>query len=113
MRRAPVQCFPGPAIHQVCNRIQLLLAVDRKIRALGQELANQAIGVLVGAPLPWAVGVTEIHHNPGIGAELLLVGHLLAPVIGQGLSHGLRRRVEFVRESLQDVSRRCGVGEVA
>src|SRR5665647_1488215 len=96
MRCAPVQSFPGSAIHQIGNRIKLLLAVARQIRTLWQELANQSIGVLIGASLPWAVRITEIHRNPRVGTELLVVGHLCAPVIGQGLAHGLRHCTEFV-----------------
>ena len=68
MRSTPVQRFPGPAVHQVCDPIKLLLAVDRQICTLGQELANQAVGVFVGASLPRAVRITEIHRNPRIGA---------------------------------------------
>ena len=63
-----IQRFPGPAVHQVCNPIELLLAVDRQICTLWQELANQAIGVLVDASLPWAVRITEIHRDSRIGA---------------------------------------------
>src|SRR5665647_3679674 len=100
MRCAPVQSFPGPAIHQIGNRIKLLLAVSRRIRTLWQELTNQAVGVLIGASLPWAVRITEIHRNPRIGTELLVVGHLCASVISQGLAHGLRYGVELVRKGL-------------
>ena len=64
--------------------LKLLPAVDRQIRCLGQELAKQVIGALVGASLPRAVRITEIHRNPRIGAELLVMAHLFAPVTGWG-----------------------------
>src|SRR3990167_47873 len=39
-------------VEQVGDRIELLLAADREVRALGQELADQPVGVLAGAALP-------------------------------------------------------------
>ena len=110
MRGTPVQRFPGPAVHQVCDPIELLLAVGRQICTLWQELANQAIGVLIGASLPRAVRITKIHRNSRIGAELLMIAHLFASVIGQGLSHGLCHSVELVSRGLQDVRRRSRIG---
>ena len=38
-----------PAVHLVGNRIELLLTVARQVRALGQALANQTVGIFVGA----------------------------------------------------------------
>ena len=88
MRGIPVQRFPEPAVHQVGNPTELLVAVDRQVRPLGQELPNKAIGVLVGASLSRAVRNTEIHRNPCICAELLVMANLFAPVIGQRHLHG-------------------------
>ena len=96
----PVQRFPRPAIHQIGNRIELLLTVPRQVRALGQELANQVVGVFIGAALPRAVRIAEIHRNAGIGAELLVMGHRRAPVISQALMHRLGYGVELVGKSL-------------
>ena len=79
MRHAPAQDFPGSPNHPIGNRIKLRLAVPRQIRALGQELAHQAIGVLIDASSPWAVRIAEIHRYPRMGAELL-VAYLFAPV---------------------------------
>lgn len=50
-------------VEQVGDRIELLLAVDRQVRALGQVLKDQPVGVLARAALPRAVRVTEAEHR--------------------------------------------------
>ena len=57
--------------------------VDRQIGALGKVLAEQAVGVLVAAPLPGAVGVAEVDRQAGLDGEPDVFGHLLATVPGQ------------------------------
>jgi hypothetical protein len=44
--------------------IQIGLAVHAQVGALGQGAALQAVGVLVDAPLLWAVGVCKVHLDP-------------------------------------------------
>ena len=88
-------------VEQVGNRIELLLAVYREVRALGQVLAYQAVGVLAGAALPRAVRVTEVHHHAGVGRQFGMARHLLALVVGQGLTHGLGNAAQLGREALQ------------
>jgi hypothetical protein len=39
------------------NGVQLTLGVSRQVRALGQVLAQQSVGVLIGPALPRAVGI--------------------------------------------------------
>ena len=43
--RLEVQRFPGPLVELACHLVQLGLGVPRKIKALGEVLAQQAIGV--------------------------------------------------------------------
>ena len=70
-------------VEQVGNGIELLLAVHGQVRALGQVLADQSVGVLAGAPLPRAVRVTEVHHHTRVGCQLSVARHLLALIVGQ------------------------------
>ncbi len=44
-----------PGVQAVGDSVELFLAVDAQVRALGQVLAQQAVGVLAGATLPRAV----------------------------------------------------------
>ena len=93
-------------VEQVGNRIVLLLAVHRKVRALGQVLAAQAVGVRAGAALPGAVRVTEVHHYACVGSQIVMARHLLALVVGQGLAHRLDDVAQPGREALQRRGRR-------
>ena len=43
--RLEVQRFPGPLVELACHLVQLGLGVPRKIKAPGEVLAQQAIGV--------------------------------------------------------------------
>ena len=45
------QAFSGSHVDFVGNEIELLLTVARQIGALGQVLADQAVGVFIGAAL--------------------------------------------------------------
>ena len=96
-------------VEQVGDRIELLLAVDREVRALGQELADQPVGVLAGAALPGAVRVAEVHHHAGVDCQLGMARHLLALVVGQGLAHGFGNAAQLGGEAFQGGgSRRIG-----
>jgi hypothetical protein len=76
-----------------------------QVGALGQVLAEQAIGVLVGAPLPRAARVTELDLYAGINGELEVLSHLptLIPgqratqLLGQPQHRGGQRRPYLVR----------------
>ncbi len=88
-------------VEQVGNGIELLLAVRGQVRALGQVLADQSVGVLAGAALPGAVRVTEVHHHTRVGCQLSVARHFLALVVGQRLAHGFGDAAQFGREALQ------------
>ena len=42
----PVQGLAWPVVHQICDGVQHVLVMHRQVSALGQELAQQAVGVL-------------------------------------------------------------------
>ena len=50
-RRALVVCRARPGVHAVGDGIEFVLRVDRQVSALGQALAQQAVGVLAGGSL--------------------------------------------------------------
>ena len=56
--------------------------------ALGEVLADQSVGVLVGGSLPGAVGVGEVDRDAGGGGEAGVLGHLAALVPGDRGPHG-------------------------
>lgn len=95
-RREPLVRGTRMGIHALGNGVELRLQVDRQIGALGQVLAQQAIGVLAGAALPRAVRVAEIHTYTGSRrAQLGVPCHLPALVVGERLAHWRSNRVEL------------------
>ena len=71
------EALTWPDVQFVGNRIQLLLAVHRQIRALRQVLADQSVDVLVAAALPGAVRVAEVDRHPGLLGDFRVTCHLV------------------------------------
>jgi hypothetical protein len=65
------------------DRVQGGLVELAQVGGLGEVLAEQPIGVLVGAALPRAARVTEEDLNAGVDGELGVLGHLPSVVPGQ------------------------------
>ena len=59
----------------MCERLE--------VRAFGQVLANESVGVLVEPALPGMVGVGEVALGVESLGDGLMVGELLAVVIGE------------------------------
>ena len=79
----PVQIFSGSGVQPLGNGIQLSLRVWRQVRALGQILAEQAIGIFIGPPLPRAMRIGKEHLDGQPLGQLLLVRHLFPSIIDQ------------------------------
>src|SRR4051812_8324621 len=52
IRRGVVECLPGPIVEAGGDQVELALVQPGQGAAFRQVLAQQAVGVLVGAPLP-------------------------------------------------------------
>jgi len=74
------------------NRVEVALGDRRQIQPLGKILADQAIGILVGRPLPGAVRVGKIDVDLDALGENLVAGHLPALIVSQRLFHGVTDR---------------------
>ena len=72
----PVEGLSGPAVECCGDRVEVASGVSGEVCAFGEVLAQQAVGVLVGAALPGAVGVTEVDVEAGIDSQLGVLGHL-------------------------------------
>ena len=105
LRRPESQDPPRPGVELALDERQLLVGDAGQFHALGQVLADQAIGVLVGAALPGAIGVAEIDVHPQCFGELLVQGHLSAAVVGESLAHAARDRAQSSVEARQDTVR--------
>src|SRR5271156_5844251 len=51
-RSIPRQGLAGPLVEECGDLVQVGLGVNREAGALGEELSDEAVPVLVGAPLP-------------------------------------------------------------
>ncbi len=68
---------------------------------LGEVLAHQPIGVLVGATLPGSIGMSEVEVGVELAGDGLVVGEFLAVVGSQGMHKGLEWS-EQARDRLAD-----------
>src|SRR5215208_5352775 len=64
------------AVELLGDLVKALLAHPGEARSLREVLAKQAVGVLVGAPLPGAAGIAEIDLDAGLDREVPVLGHL-------------------------------------
>jgi hypothetical protein len=80
-----VQAFAGPVV-ELADRGRELLGRDLgQVRALGQVLTQQAIGILVGAAFPGVVGMGEVDGEVEFLFEFERPGKLAAIVQSQTL----------------------------
>ena len=77
----------------------------REIRALREELPDQAVRVLIRAPLPRTMRVGEVDLDAGLLREQLVLGHLFALVVGEGPRHLLGQGAHLPGEGLPDTRR--------
>ena len=54
------KAFTGPVVEFVHDVLDLLVCERLEVRAFGQVLANESVGVLVESALPGMVGVGEV-----------------------------------------------------
>ena len=78
-----MQCLSGSLVEFACDGIEMLLAVDGEVGAFREVLAQEPVGVFVGAALPRAVGIAEVDVEIGGQCQALVIGKLLAAVPGQ------------------------------
>ena len=75
-----VQCFARSIVEFSSNGVELGLAVHRQIGAFREVLAQQTVGILVRATLPWAVRIAEVDVYVGCKRKFPVIGKLLASV---------------------------------
>jgi len=103
--RGEVETLPWAHVQPIGNGVQLPLGVGRQIRALRQVLAQQPVGILVGSALPGTmrIGKKDLDRKPL--SQLLVLGHLFAPIVRQGFAQGRGHMSEFLREALAGTRR--------
>jgi hypothetical protein len=74
------ETFSGAVVQQLLDFGKPMLGDSSQIRAFRKELADQAVGLFVGAALPGTVGLGKKHLQQGFRLQLPVFGKLL-PVI--------------------------------
>ena len=94
----PVETFSRSGIEAMGDGVHLALGVARQVGALGQVLAQQPIGVLVGAAVPRAVRIGKEDPDREPLGQPLMFRHLCASIIGQRVAQRGGHVPELVRE---------------
>ena len=83
-RTVPVQNFPRPIVEHRLHTLDLPPRDAIELGACGKELAQQAVGVFVCAPLPGTLGMGKVDPHLRLLCEEPMLPHLLALVVGEG-----------------------------
>ena len=97
--RGEIETFSGARVQPMGDDVQLALGVARQVCTLGQVLAQQAVGVLVGAALPGAVRIGKEDLDRETLGQLFVLGHLFPSIIGQGFPQQGGHVPQFFREA--------------
>ncbi len=98
-RRGEVEALAWARSQPMGNGVQLARRITRQIRALGQGLAQQAMRVLIGPAVPWAVQIGNEHLDGEPLSQTFVLGHRVAPIIRQGFAQRRGHRLQFFREA--------------
>ena len=90
------------AVERVGDGGQVVGAVAREVGALGEVLPEQPVGVLVGAALPGALRVAEVHLQAEVDLQPGVLGQLGALVPGQRAAQVLGQRAELGGDRVAD-----------
>ena len=89
---SPAEDFAWPVVEGVSDSFKVVRAPSGQVSALGEVLAQHAVGVLVRRALPRRVRVGEEHARAGLQRELGVPGQFLTPIPRDRLTHLLRKR---------------------
>jgi hypothetical protein len=76
--RTPAEALTGSGVECKGDGLKVVRTMHTQIGALREVLSQQAVGVLVGAALPWALGIAEIDMQSGVDAQARMLAHLCA-----------------------------------
>src|SRR4051794_15299038 len=111
-RRFPTKGFSGPGVECKGHGLKVIGAMCAEIGALWKVLAQQPVGVLVGAALPRAVRITEVDLHVRVDFQTSVLSQLSALIPGQRptqlLRHGADRAGNGVAHCLGAMPCQCG-----
>lgn len=80
------ETFPWARVQPMRDGVQLQLGIAGQVCPFRQVLAQQPIGILIGAALPGAmrIGKKDLDRKPL--SQLLVRSHLFTPIVRQGFA---------------------------
>ena len=104
-RRGVPEGLARARVESLGDRIEVVLRHRPEVGAIREVLPKQAIGVLVGAALPRAVRVAEVHLDVGRHGEGLVRGEFHPAIPGERRHQARRQTVHAARERRHDALR--------
>ena len=101
VRSLEVKDLARAAVEASFDGLELGVCDGTEIGTFGQVLADEAVGVFVGSPLPWAVGIAEEDADGEPLGQGLVQGHFRALVVGKRLAQAGRDGAKPLGEALQ------------
>src|SRR3954447_13436879 len=74
-RCSPAKGLSRPGVEDNRHGRKVVRAVHAEIGALREGLAQQPVGVLVGAALPWTVRIAEVDLKTGVDPQAGVLAH--------------------------------------
>ena len=108
MRRLEAEAFSGAVIQSMHGEFDVLLGDFQEGHFLWEELADQAIHVLVGPALPGGIGVSKVEVGSEFAGNALVLCELPAVVGRQGMNAFSERRQQRdhrIRDCLRRLER--------
>src|SRR5271170_1487049 len=96
----PIKRLAAPGVEGGRYGGNLLGAVRAEIGAFGEVLAQQPVGVLVGAALPWAVRIAEVDLHTRVDLDACVLSHLCSLVPSQRPTQLLRQGDDRARDGV-------------
>ena len=98
----PIEGFAGSTVQSCGDSVQVVSCVSAEIGAFGEVLAEETVGVLVGATLPGTLGVAEVDVEIGVYSELSVLCHLGSLVPGQRAAQLFGQGGDRLSDSVSD-----------
>src|ERR1700758_2526320 len=100
-RRLPSKRLSGPCVEGGRHGRNVVGAMHAEIDAFWKILAQQSVGVLVGAALPWAVRIAEIDLDASVDLQACVLSHLSSLIPSQRPTQLLRRAGKSKRDEAE------------
>ena len=96
------QGLPRPPVELLRDTIEIPLRKDGEIRAVGEVLAEQSVGVLVRAALPGTLGIAEGDRDVGAHRKPVMLHQFETTIPGERGHQSRRQPPDFADQRIHD-----------